>query len=276
MPTDRITVFCFGASYACAMVLELAQLCWPRPVQRLLATGFAGAGLLAHTLFLLARPLALSSQFWSMLFLAWILAVFYVYGSVHHRRVAWGVFVLPVVLGLTVLAGAFDQSESARDTSWWRSLLSVRGETFWVTTHIGLLLLAAVGVCVGFVASVMYLVQAWRLKAKALPGHGVRLLSLERLEAMNRRAVNLAFPLLTAGVLVGGALMLQQPGQLRDWSDPKVWGSVVLWVVFALLLYLRYGAHVRGRRLAFLTIMAFALLILTLASPHPAVRGGGP
>ncbi|HEV3260172.1 MAG TPA: cytochrome c biogenesis protein CcsA [Gemmataceae bacterium] len=276
MPTDRITVFCFGASYACALVLELVQLCWPRPVQRWLATGFAGAGLLAHTLFLLARPPALASPFWSMLFLAWILAVFYLYGSVHHRRVAWGVFVLPVVLGLTVLAGRLDRPEAAPEASWWHGLLSIRGEAFWVTAHIGLLLLAAVGVCVGFVASVMYLVQAWRLKAKMLPGQGVRLLSLERLEAMNRRAVNLAFPLLTAGVLVGAALMLQRPDQLREWSDPKVWGAMVLWVVFAILFYLRYGVHVRGRRLALLTIMAFALLVFTLAAPHPVVQGGPP
>ena len=61
------------------------------------------------------------------------------------------------------------------------------------------MLLAAVGVCVGFLASVMYLVQAQRLRAKIPPGEGMRLLSLERLEAMNRHAINLAFPLLTAG-----------------------------------------------------------------------------
>ena len=77
--------------------------------------------------------------------------------------------------------------------------------------HGGLLLLAAVGLCVGFLASVMYLVQARRLRAKMPPGQGLRLLSLERLEAMNRRAVDLAFPLLTGGMVVGIVLMFQQP-----------------------------------------------------------------
>ena len=33
----------------------------------------------------------------------------------------------------------------------------------------------------------------------------MKLLSLERLEAMNRRSVNLAFPMLTVGLLLGGA-----------------------------------------------------------------------
>ena len=49
----------------------------------------------------------------------------------------------------------------------------------------------------------MYLFQAHRLRAKTPPGQGLRLLSLERLEAMNRRAVYLSFPLLTAGVIAG-------------------------------------------------------------------------
>ena len=35
---------------------------------------------------------------------------------------------------------------------------------------------------------------------------GLRLLSLERLESMNRRAINWAFPLLTVGLLLGVAI----------------------------------------------------------------------
>jgi ABC-type transport system involved in cytochrome c biogenesis permease subunit len=273
MTIDRITVFCFGASYAVALTAELARLLSSRPVFRVLATGFAAAGLAAHTLFLAARPPALVSQFWSLLFLAWMLAVFYVYGSIHYRRLAWGVFVLPLVLGLTLLAGLFDRPEMLAGGSWLPGLFP-RGETFWVSVHIGLLLLAFVGVCVGFLASLMYLVQVRRLKVKTPPGHGLRLLSLERLEEMNRRAINLAFPLLTGGVLVGAVLLLARSGHFKDWTDPKIISAMVLWVVFAILLYLRYGYRVRGRRVALLTIMAFALLLVTLVSAHPVVQGG--
>src|SRR5947209_6710611 len=105
MPVEGITLVCFGASYAVALALELVRLLGPRPVLRLLSTGFGAAGLLAHTLFLALHPPALTSRFGSLLFLSWILAVFYLYGSLHYRRVAWAVFVLPVVLGLVVLAG---------------------------------------------------------------------------------------------------------------------------------------------------------------------------
>jgi ABC-type transport system involved in cytochrome c biogenesis permease subunit len=273
---EGLTIFCFGASYSTALALELFQLVWPRTVQRWLSLAFGAAGLLAHTLFLAFHPLSLSSQTGSMLFLAWILATFYLYGSLHHARLAWGVFVLPLVLGLTILASLATNPATAA-SSWLAELDSLRGRTFWAIVHGSLLLLAGVGVSVGFLASIMYLVQARRLKAKMPPGHGLRLLSLERLEQMNRRAIVWAFPLLTAGVLVGVALMVPQTQEpVWDWSDPKILGTIALWLVFAVLLYLRYGIHLRGRRVAQLTIVAFVLLMITLASTHTSVPGGGP
>jgi ABC-type transport system involved in cytochrome c biogenesis permease subunit len=139
-----------------------------------------------------------------------------------------------------------------------------------------LVLLAAVGICVGFVASVMYLVQVQRLKSKAAPGQGVRLLSLERLEAMSRRALVLTFPLLTAGLLVGLALLLHSPEPIAGWHDRKIQSAVALWLVFALVVYLRYRVHARGRQLAVLTILAFAILVLNLVTVHSFVGGGGP
>jgi ABC-type uncharacterized transport system permease subunit len=275
MWSERITIFCFGASYGLALLLELLHLFRPRPVLRLLGAVLGGAGLFAHTLYLAhlliaadQRPL-LSSPFGSLLVLAWILAIFYVYGSIHHRRQAWGVFVLPVVLGLVVLSWALRGNASDANTPDW-----LRGERFLGTLHGTLLLLAAVGVCVGFLASVMYLVQARRLRAKTLPGQGVRLLSLERLEAMNRRAIVTAFPLLTAGVLMGLFLLIPRRAEIQGWTDPRILGAAVLWLVFALLVYLRYGYHLRGRRVALLTIVAFILLVVTLASSHTVVQGG--
>jgi ABC-type transport system involved in cytochrome c biogenesis permease subunit len=275
MPLERITIFCFAASYAVAMMAELVHLFWPGRLQRFLALGFGGAGLIAHTLYLASHPPLVATQSGSMLLLAWILAVFYLIGAIHHRRQVWGVFVLPVVLILIAWPGAGSTNSQAED-SWLAALDSFRGARAWSAVHGGLLLLAAVGVCVAFCASLMYLLQAQRLKSKVPPGQGLRLLSLERLEEMNRRAINLAFPLLTAGVLMGLVLMVQRADQLQGWTDPKILGSALLWVVFALLLYLRYGFHLRGRRLALLTIVAFVLLLVTLASAHTSVPGGLP
>lgn len=280
MPIDRISLFCFQASYAVALLLELVQLVRPRRILALAALGFGVAGLVAHTLFLIAQgPPPLATQFGSALFLAWILAVFYVYGSLHHRRIVWGVFVLPLVFGLTTLAQVFEKAPAEREGSWLEQLFSVENENprIWLILHITFDLLAAVGVCIAFLASVMYLIQARRLKVKAGMGRRLPMLSLERLEAMNRRALNLTFPLLTGGVLIGLALMWQsvQSRIIVSWTDPRIVSSLSLWLVFALLIYLRYGVHVRGKRLAWLTLCAFPLMVVALATAHPAA-GGAP
>jgi ABC-type uncharacterized transport system permease subunit len=262
----KITAFCFAASYAVALILELLQLVRPRPILRLLSLGFGGAGLLAHTVYVAVNPLPLETAFGSLVFLAWVLGVFYLYGTLHHPRVAWGLFVLPVVLGLVTLAEIFHAPSSPRSPAvTWH---------FWPILHGILLLLAAVGVCVGFVASLMYLVQVRRLRNKVAPGRGLRLLSLERLEAMNRHAILLSFPLLTAGLLVGLGLLLHSGERAAGYV--RILSLVGLWLVFAILLYLRYRVHARGRQVAMLTIVAFALLLFSLLSVHPFAPGGTP
>ena len=276
MWVERITVYCFGASYALALLLELIHLLRPHAYLQFLGNLLGGAGLLAHTLYLAEMlfrspgETPLASQFGALLFVAWILAIFYLYGSLHHHRLAWGVFVLPLVLFLVVLATVFAHERDDTAAPEW-----LRGDRLLPLLHVILLLLAAVGVCVGFVASVMYLVQAHRLRHKTLPGGGIRLLSLERLEAMIRHAIVTAFPLLTAGVLVGMLLLIPRWSQLA-WLDPRIVSTVALWLLFALLVYLRYGYHLRARRVALLTIVAFGLLVCTLAASHTVTQGGGP
>jgi ABC-type transport system involved in cytochrome c biogenesis permease subunit len=189
---------------------------------------------------------------------------------VHHRRLSWGVFVLPVVLGLLGLGVLFGTPPPDVRGLWQPELLSAH--KLWAPVHAVLILLATVGLCVGFVASLMYLFQARRLRTKAPPGQGLRLLSLERLEAMNRRAIVLAFPLLTAGVLAG-VVLLYRGSNAVTWHDPRVLSTMILWLAFALLLYLRFGYHLRGRQVALLTIMTFVVLLCCVALSHPLPQG---
>jgi ABC-type transport system involved in cytochrome c biogenesis permease subunit len=268
--TARVTVVCFLASYLLALGLEVWHLLRPRPVFWVLALAAAAAGLVAQTIYLAVQQPPLAWQFGWMLFTAWILTIFYLVGSLHHARLAWGVFVLPVVVGLVALGalGAFldpPPRESRFLLVGWKSLQTV---------HAILLFLGTIGVCVAFLASLMYLIQAHRLRSKALPGHGLKLLSLERLEEMNRRAIVLAFPLLTIGMVIGAVLMFVE--RLPGWTDPRVVSFFVLWLAIAVLLYLRYGHHLRGRRVALLTVLAFGLLLCCLSLSHPVGQGAGP
>ena len=89
----------------------------------------------------------------------------------------------------------------------------------------------------------MYLVQARRLRRRRSPGQGVQLLSLERLEAMNRRAI-------IAGLPAADRRPARRPRPAAAQRRPvgeagptrKSSAPLGLWLVFAILLYLRYGA----------------------------------
>jgi ABC-type transport system involved in cytochrome c biogenesis permease subunit len=265
-----VTHVCFGLSYLVAFALELAGQARPGRAVRVAALVAGSAGLAAHTIFLAIHHPSPASAYGALVLLAWVLAVFYLYGSVHHRSHAWGLFVLPVVLILSWLSFAFYRS-SSEPASW------LGADRVWGAAHGLLVLAAAVGITVGFLASVMYLVQARRLRMKRNPLGGVRLLSLERLETMNRRAINWAFPLLTVGLLLGVMRVPAAEVPAASWTDPKILSTVGLWVVALLLLYLRYGAHLPARRLALLTIAVFGLTLMTLIASHPSATGeAGP
>lgn len=273
LPVDRIEVFCFSASYATTLALELLYLLRPWTVVRYLILFFATAGLLAHTFFISFQPLLLASPFGSLVLLAWVLAVIYLYGTLHYRMVSWGLFFLPLVLGLIFLAQTSPRDDGRQDINVLSQTFAWDGQRFWGLVHGGMLLLAAVGVCVGFIASLMYLAQSQRLRAKIHPSKGVKLHSLERLERMNRWAVTLAFPLLTLSLVLGVILGLRSLTAAESWGNAKLLSLLGLWVVFAILLYLRYGAHARGRQVAVWTIVAFCLLVLSLASPVHSFGG---
>jgi Cytochrome C assembly protein len=265
----NVTLACFGLSYLLAFAAELARLRWPRPALRVSGLLLGAAGLFAHSLFLALRHPTPATAYGGLLVVAWVLAVFYLYGTLHDGKRAWAVFTLPLILGLVWLAFALVSSEREVPLGLpWESEHRV-----WGAVHGVFVLGAAVGVSVGAVASVMYLIQASRLRRKRPPLGGLKLLSLERLETMNRRAVAASFPFLTAGLLLGAVLLRQYHDIGDNWLSPKVLGTVGLWAVFVVLFYLRYVVHVPGRRLALLTILAFALMIAVLIAAHPFAAG---
>ncbi len=270
-----VTHACFGLSYLLALLLELAAQVWPSQARRChwAATGWGLAGLAAHTIYLMVHHPTPAAPYGSLLLLAWVLAIFYVYEALHRSGRAWGLFVLPVVLGLvglSLLLSLYEPSSMEHAVPEW-----IRGERFLGVLHGVLILAAAVGISVSFLASVMYLVQTRRVRRKLLPGRGMLLLSLERLETVNRRAIAWAFPALTAGLLLGLVLLRHDHAWHDNWWSLKVLSTVGLWVVFGVLVYLRYGAHLPPRRLAWLSVAAFVLLLLALMASHPFALGGG-
>ena len=70
--------------------------------------------------------------------------------------------------------------------------------------------------------------------------------------------------------------LLENRATISGWGDPKILSACALWLLFALVVFLRYRAHAPGRQLAVLTILAFAILVLNLVTAHSFLGGGGP
>ena len=113
----------------------------------------------------------------------------------------------------------------------------------------------------------MYLVQSNRLKHKRPNRIGFALPSLEQSERLNRGAITVAFPLLTAGLFIGVVLAValnRVQGATIGWTDPKVVSTVAMWLAFAVLLHARYRPEMRGRRVMVLSVVAFLFLAFSL------------
>ena len=130
---------------------------------------------------------------------AWVLVVVYLYLAVFHPKVPFGLFLLPLALGLigtaTFLADASRWPASRPRKS---GAPSTASRSCWRPSS----------VLVGFVAGLMYLGQVRRLKRRILPTRGLRLPSLEWLQWANSRAIVVSMLMLGVGVLSGMVLNL--------------------------------------------------------------------
>jgi ABC-type transport system involved in cytochrome c biogenesis permease subunit len=281
---ERLSILCFAGTYGLALISDLARFFVRSRTRWYLTVVLTGLGWAVHTAYLanLARvdgQLPIATQFDSLVVLSWILAAIGLYLIVRAPEgVAIGVFVLPMVVALAAAAALSGPRPPWTNWGAWVA--------FWGAVHGGFLLLGAVFTCVAFLAGLMYLVQAHRLKQKRPPRSGLALPSLEQSERLNRGAITLAFPLLTFGLLIGVGLTLARPqtgGVVLTWTDPKILSAGAMWLVFAVLLHARFRPAMRGRRVMWLTALAFGFLaftwvgvdLLRLPTAHGAPRSAG-
>jgi len=280
---------CFAASYAIALALEITRLYFRSGVRGAVMLGFAAAGLLAHTIYLFysvlafyqtagpnASPLS-SKQDWYLV-AAWLLAIVYLYLTYFHPKALFGLFILPLVLGLIGVAAMADTEPFPREPA----------SRVWGSMHGASILLASVALLIGFAAGLMYLEQARRLKHKVPAQKGLRLPSLEWLQRTNSRAITIALILFGIGILSGMVLNLihrgRQLGSL-PWSDPVILITLLMfgWLLVSKGTSLFYRPAREGRKVAYFTVVSFVFLVIALglvlvnATQHGGVRSGqGP
>ena len=104
-----VGVICFATSYALVLAMEVSRLLFRSGVRGVVMLGFAGIGLVMHTAYLAHRLVEaqgsrLSSEHDWYLIAAWILMLIYLYLVYYHPRTSFGLFLIPLVLGLIATA----------------------------------------------------------------------------------------------------------------------------------------------------------------------------
>lgn len=140
--------------------------------------------------------------------------------------------------------------------------------TSWLAAHIIALLLAYAALCFSLLASVLYLVQEHRLKSKTSTARNPLdwLPPLETLERIAHATLEFGFPCMTVGLVIGSVLAQETALGAAYFADPKVIASFAMWVVYVALLLIRRGAGLRGRRAAYVSGAALAVMMAVWAA----------
>jgi len=220
--------------------------------------GITAGGFGTHTVALVARmtdsaQAQLPTFHEALSFFSWMLILVFLAVEFRRQIHVLGSFMVPLALVSLVTAAAFRSEGTAT--------LQPVFKTLWV--HVTLSMLGTVGFAVAFVAGVMYLIQDGLLKSKRFNILYAKLPALDYLDHLNQQSIVMGFPLLTLGIISGAFSAEIVRGTYVNWNPEQTW-AMVTWGFYFVVLVGRLTIGWRAKRAAYLTIIGFAGVILTL------------
>jgi ABC-type uncharacterized transport system permease subunit len=220
----------------------------------LLAVAFA-----FHTIGMLQRGFILercpinNNLYETTIFSMWAMAAAYLVLGAFRRLRFLGAFAAPILfaIGVFALMPALDTPGPRFEAS-----------RVWLSLHVALFALAYGAFGLSSVAALMYLTQERNLKLHKLRALLAHVPPIQRLEYVASRLLLAGFLLLT--LALGVSFVGVAGGALRSWaSDPKIMWSVFVWMLYAVMILLRWRFAQGGRRFAWGAVAGFAFVLLT-------------
>jgi ABC-type uncharacterized transport system permease subunit len=190
----------------------------------------------------------------------WLLALAYLYTEMTTDERAMGVFILPLLV-LVQAIPAFNPGVESRSTV-------LEGPLFGI--HVFSLLFAYASFALACVIGITYVLLFKEIKAKHLGIFYARLPSLQVLDRMNHGAIMIGWIFLTLGIIAGAVWSTQvggyAPGAPQvpaiSLQDPKIFVALVCWGVYSFEVFAARRIGWGGRRTAYLSALAFAIVLL--------------
>jgi ABC-type transport system involved in cytochrome c biogenesis permease subunit len=248
------------ALYVGATVLYAYQFLLRRPQVLWWARFLTGAGFIAQTISIGARSAAIGTTPYTganQLYLAaWALVLLYFVMEHLVKLKVYGAFLIPVAVILMTISRLITGTAAGIVLTTEQQALI----TGWQTAfHVALIVFANAGFVVGAVSAMLYLLQGRSLKDHRSNVVTRRLPSLVTLQKVSRRSIVLAFPVYTAGLLMGVLRAVEQDVG-GWWQDPRVMMAGIVWATFGTYLWLTYRHEVSGRTSAWIAIVGFVFV----------------
>lgn len=274
MEQASVVLFWFAlALYICATVLYAYQFVLKRPSVGWWARFFTGAGFICQTLSIGAASVSTGGTQLNganqLMLASWALVLLYFVMEHLIKIKIYGTFLIPVAVVFMVaaelvggLAGPtqLTPAQQAQLASWR------------VAFHVALIVFANAGFAFGAVSAALYLWQEGQLKKHRSNIVTRRLPSLATLQTVARRSISFAFPVYTAGLLLGIIRAVEE--DVSAWYfDPRIMLAGVVWLTFGFYLTLVYRHDVSTRTSSWVAVLGFGLVMI-LAVVARTVQGG--
>jgi ABC-type uncharacterized transport system permease subunit len=177
-----------------------------------------------------------------------------------------GAFVAPFTVAVMVPAHLVHSADRAIAPEVTHSLI--------LFVHVGAAALGTGALALAFGLAILYLVSERQVKHKRLGKLVARLPSLDLIDRAGYRLAVWGFVFLSLAIATGSLVSREATGATFPLA-PKQGFAILAWALFASLIQARLVAGWRGRRVAFLVVAGFVLLVGTyvgLLSGAPALK----
>lgn len=129
--------------------------------------------------------------------------------------------------------------------------------------HVVSAILGFAAITISAIYGLLYLMLYHEIKSNRLGVIYQRLPNLEILEGMNLTATFFGFVLLSIAIIIG---FIWLPSAFENFSyfDPKLIGTIFIWILYAVGLTANRFAHWRGKKIMWLSILGFIVAFLSM------------
>ncbi|HLX11757.1 MAG TPA: cytochrome c biogenesis protein CcsA [Bacteroidota bacterium] len=255
----RILETALPAAYFCAIWAYAKAFFSGNKVAESVKTPLLGLCLVLHGGYLIVRTSILShppitSVFEIFSVIAFTIALAYLFIEWQTGNRTTGYFILIFSFFFQLASSLFIKENSEVPSILRSNLLGV---------HVSSALFGMAAITVSAVYGLLYLMLYHEIKSSRFGVIYQRLPNLEMLERMSFTSAAFGFAFLTVAIIIG-IVWLPRSVPNFSYTDPKLWGTFALWLIYGIGFTARSVAGWRGRKIIVLSMFGFALAIFSM------------